>query len=90
MCMEDYVKPTLRKIPTHINLHVGMNDVPTEKAPEQLPENIVNLAIKLKGSTDVSISSITAKNDPYQTKAGDVNRQLQEKCREKNAVLRPW
>ena len=29
MCMEDYVKPTLREMPTHIILHVGTNDVPT-------------------------------------------------------------
>ena len=48
MCMEDCVKPTLREIPAHIILHVGMNDVPTKKAPEQIAENIVNLAIKLK------------------------------------------
>ena len=32
--MEDYVKPTLREMPTHIILHVGTNDVPTKKAPE--------------------------------------------------------
>ena len=48
MCMEDYVKPTLREMPTHIILHVGTNDVPTKKAPEQIAENIANLAIKLK------------------------------------------
>ena len=33
---------------THIILHVGTNDVPNKKAPEQMAENIVNLAIKLK------------------------------------------
>ena len=32
MCMEDYVKPTMRKIPTHIILYVGTSDVPTKKA----------------------------------------------------------
>ena len=83
MCMEDYVKPTLREMPTHIILHVGTNDAPTKKAPEQIAENIVNLAIKLKRKCDVSISSITARNDQYQRKAADVNRVLKEKCREK-------
>ena len=34
MCMEDYVKPTLREMPTHIIFHVGTNDVPTKKSPE--------------------------------------------------------
>ena len=84
MCMEDYVKPTLREMPTHIILHVGTNDLPTKKAPEQIAENIVNLAIKLKRNCDVSISSITARNDQYQKKAADVNRELKEKCREIN------
>ena len=61
-----------------------MNGVPTKKAPEQIAENIVNLAIKLKRNCDVSISSITARNDEYQKKAADVNRELKEKCREKS------
>ena len=52
--MEDYVKPTLREIPNHIILHVGTNDVPTKKAPEQIAENIVNLAIRLKRNCYVS------------------------------------
>ena len=79
VCMEDYVKPTLREMPTHIVLHVGMNDVPTKKAPEQIAENIANLGIKLKRSCDVSISSIAARNDQYQKKAADVKQVLKEK-----------
>ena len=63
MRMENYVKPTMREMPTHIILHVGTNGVPTEKAPEQKTENIANLAIKLKRNCDVSLSSITARND---------------------------
>ena len=87
MCMEDYVKPTLREMPTHIILHAGTNDVPTKKAPEQIAENIFNLAIKLKRNCDVSISSITTRNDQYQRKAGDINQVLKEKCREKKLQL---
>ena len=83
VCMEDYVKPTLREMPTHVICHLGTNDGPTKKAPEQIAENIANLAIKLKRNCDVSISSITARNDQYQKKAADVNRELKEKCREK-------
>ena len=52
MCMEDYVKPTLREMYTHIILHVETNDVPTKKAPEQIAENIANLAVKLKRNCD--------------------------------------
>ena len=70
-------------MPTHIILHVGTNDVPTKKAPKQIAENIANLAVKLKRNCDVSISSITARNDQYQKKTADVNRVLKEKCQEK-------
>ena len=84
MCMDDYVKPTLGQMPTHIILHIGTNDVPTKTTLEQIAENVVNLAIKLKTNCDVSISGITARNDQYQKKAADVNRELKEKCPEKN------
>ena len=67
----------------HIILHVGTNDAPNKKAPEQIAENIANLAIKLERNCDVSISSITGRNDHYQRKAADANRMLKEKCREK-------
>ena len=68
-------------MPTHIILHVGTNDVPTKKAPDQIAENIVNLVIKLKRNCEVS--GITARNNQYQKKAAYVNRELKEKCREK-------
>ena len=55
----------------------------TNKVLEQISKNIVNLAIKLKRNCDVLISGITARNNQYQKKAADVNRQLKEKCREK-------
>ena len=47
MCMEDYLKPRLREMPIHNILHVGTNDIPTKRSPEQIAENIANLAIKL-------------------------------------------
>ena len=37
MCMENYVQPTLREIPTHMIHHVEMNDVPTKKTLTKLP-----------------------------------------------------
>ena len=85
MCMDNYVQPTLREIHTHIILHVVTNDVPTKIDPDQISKNIV--AIKLKRNYDASISVITARSDQYQRKAADVNRKLEEKCREKNFQL---
>ena len=86
--MEDYVKQTMRKMPFHIILHVGTNDVPTKKANEQIADNIVNSVIKLKSNCDISISSITAKNYQYKKKAADVNQELKKKCGKKIAVFR--
>ena len=83
MCMEDYLKSTLREMPTHIILHVGTNEVPTKKAPYQITENIVKLAIKLKRNSDVSISDISVRNDQYQKKAAGLNWELEKSIAEK-------
>ena len=83
MCMDDYVKPTLTEMSTHIILHVATNDVISKKALDEIAENIVNLAFKLKKNCDVSISGITARNDQYQNKVADINREFKEKYREK-------
>ena len=87
MCMENYVQSTLREIPTHMVLHIEMNDVLTKKNPDKIAENIVNLAIKLKINCNVSISSITTRSDQYQRKVADVSQKLKEKCHEKKLQL---
>ena len=89
MCMEDYVKPTMREMPTHVILHVGTNYIPTKKAPKQIADNIVNLATKLKKNCVISVSAITGRNDQYQKKAADLNLnwEFKEKYREKKLQL---
>ena len=72
-CMKDYANPTMREMPSHVILHDEKNDEPTKKAPDQIAENIDNLAIKLKRNCDVAISGNTARNDQYQKKVADVN-----------------
>ena len=62
-CMEDYIQPTLIETPSHVILHVDTNDVTTKQDPQQIAESIINLAVKIKKNCDVSISSITARND---------------------------
>ena len=52
--------------------------------PQQIAKSIINLAIKIKRNCDVSISSITAKNDKYLREAADVNRNLKVRCGEKS------
>ena len=68
--MEDHAKLTTRTDPDHIIVHVGTNDLPTRKTPDEIAKNIVQLTSALKTkSCDVSIASITARNDHYRKKA---------------------
>lgn len=53
---------------------------PPKKNPDQIADDIVNLAIKLKRNCDVSIPE---QNGQYQRKAADVSRKLNENCRKK-------
>ena len=90
-CMEDYIQHTLRETPSHVILHVGTNDLTTKQDPQQIAEGIINLAVKIKRNCDVSISSITTRNDKYLRKAVDANRNLKDRCREKKYPLhKPW
>ena len=90
-CMEDYIQPTLRETPSHVILHVRTNDVTTKQDPPEIAESIIHLAVKIKKNCDVSISSITPRNDKYLKKAADVSRYLKDRCREKKSPLhKPW
>ena len=84
MCIGDYVQPTLRELSSHIILNDGTNVEPTKKGPDQFVENIVNLAIKLKRNCDVSISSITARNDQYQWMSSRCKSEVHRKVSRKN------
>ena len=45
--MQDYVKPTLRDNPDQIIVHVGTNDLASNKRPEQIAESIIDVAPSL-------------------------------------------
>lgn len=79
MYIEDYAPPTLRERPTHFIFHVGANDIPIKEDPNEIANNIANLATKLKRNCDVSVSGIIARNNQFQWKAADVN-QLNQLC----------
>lgn len=83
MYIEDYAPPTLRERPTHFIFHVGANDIPIKEDPDEIANNIANLATKLKRNCDVSVSGTIARNNQYQWKAADANQKLEEKWRKK-------
>ena len=47
-CMYDYVKPSLKFKSDLFILHCGTNDLKSEKSPEAIANEIVNLAVKMK------------------------------------------
>ena len=84
----DYVKPTLRENLGQIIVHVGTNDLASNKHPEQIKESIIGVATSLKSDTcDVLVSSITVRNDQHRKKVAEVNIVLKELCKEKNLFV---
>lgn len=57
--MNDYVKPSVRDSPDHFILHVGTNDLSSDKSPEEIARSKIDLATSIKNEKhDVNISNI--------------------------------
>ena len=84
--MHDYANPTLRDInPEHMTLHVGTNDLTTEKTASQMSRSIIELGTSSKNDTNtVSISAIVPRSDELDNKATEVNDRLILMCHERN------
>ena len=58
-CMADYMKPSIRAKPNHFILHVGTNDLNSNRPPDEIVKAIIDLASGLKSEkSGVSISLI--------------------------------
>ena len=68
--MVDYIKPTQRDFnPDVYLLHVGTNDLSSNKSPEQISLDILNLANSLKlDNNTVIVSSIVPRDDENKKK----------------------
>ena len=87
-CMKDYLKPSLRQNPDHVVLHVGTNDLDSDKDPELIAKSIVDLASTVKKDTcEVTISNIVVRNDKFKKKAEEVNAHLAVLCVQRNILL---
>ena len=47
-CMKDHIKPTLREKPNFIVLHVGTNDLVSDRPPDLIAKSIVDVASSMK------------------------------------------
>ena len=58
-------------------MYCGANDLKTSTDPEQIAENIINLAESMKtDKNNVIISELTPRNDQFNKKAKEVNEIL--------------
>ena len=85
-CMHDHVKPTIRDFdPEHIILHVGTNDLNSEKTASQIANSIIELALSLKNETNtIHVSLIVPRQDDFNNKANEVNHRLMNMCNTRN------
>ena len=85
-CLKDYVKPSIRENnPDNIILHVGTNDVLSEKIPQVIAQSIVDLAKTVANDNfQVTVSSIVPRNDQWSKKVYEVNKVLLNLCKDVN------
>ena len=64
---------------------VATNDIKTSTDPEQIAENIINLAKSMKtDKNNVAISELTPRNDQFNKKANEVNEVLTREYNKSN------
>ena len=90
-CIKYYLKPSLRQNPSHFILHVGSNDLTSEKSSKAIAKEIMNIAVSIKSEAhDVSVlTNIIVRTDIQQLnlKAIEVNNLLADFCKEMNFSL---
>ena len=69
-CMKNHIKPTLREKPDHIVLHVGTNDLVSDRPPDLIAKSIVDISSSMKNENhDVTFSNIITQADHFKEKA---------------------
>ena len=86
--MKDHIKSSLREKPNHTVLHVGTNDLVSDRPPDLIAKSIVNVASSMKNENhDVTVSNIIARADLFKEKANEINDYLSILCMERNIYL---
>ena len=79
-CIEYYMKPFLRNSPHHFILHVGTNELSSERSMLMKIAELINLSCRLKNEVhDISVSIIILRTD---------DKKLNEKGMEVNLHLK--
>ena len=86
--MIHYVKPTLKRHPNEVIIHVGTNDIPTE-SPTEIIKSISALGEAIKSehhNIALTFSEVVLRNDNqgFADKVNLVNNRLNSLCTRKN------
>ena len=82
-----YEKPhkVNREKPNHIVLHMGKNDLVSDRPPDLIAKPIVNVASSMKNENhDVTVPNIITRADHFKEKANEVKDYLSKLCMERN------
>ena len=84
-CMKDHINPSMREKPDHTIMHVGSNDLNSDRPSDLIAKPIFDLTITLKKhSQNECISNIIMRSDNFFEKVVEVNGYLKQLCIEKN------
>lgn len=79
--MNSYSVPTMKKNPRKIVIHCGTNDVSSGTAPNEVAQEIVDLATNLKShENEVFVSSLVPRGDRWNERVSQVNNILKANC----------
>ena len=81
--INSHIIPPLKRNSDLIIMHVGTNDLVSEKTPSEISNEIIELAKCTKhGSKEVVVSGIIPRRDKLNSKATEVNKLLQKGCQD--------
>lgn len=83
--MKDHSKPSLRENPDHFILHVGINNLNSDRKHGLIAKSIVDIALSMKNeAVTIIISNIFIKNDEFKREVKEVKRHFQILRKERN------
>ena len=87
-CMKDQIKPSVKEKPDHIVLHLGTNDLVSDRPPDLIAKSIVDVASGMKDENyDDTAFNIITRAEHLKEKANAVNAYLSKLCMEINIYL---
>ena len=88
-CMEDYVKPCIRENnPEYVILHVETNELNPELTTERIAKSVIDVGKNIQTNhRTVSMSSIVPRNDNFNNKATEVNKELFKMCKKEKLLF---